>query len=62
VEIDLPYPTIQLARSAAQMADTTALIMAAENGNLNAINDHSFNENGNLNKVHISNMYLARKR
>ena len=36
---DLPYPTIQLARSAAQMADRTALIMAAENGDLNAIND-----------------------
>jgi hypothetical protein len=35
---DLPYPTIQLVRSVAQMADRTALIMVAENGDLNAIN------------------------
>ena len=35
---DLPYPTIQLARSPAQMAERTAIIMAAENGDLSAIN------------------------
>ena len=36
---DLPYPTLQLARSAAQMADRSAIVTAAENGDQNAINE-----------------------
>ncbi len=36
---DLPYPTIQLARSPAQLADRNAIIIAAGNGDLNAINE-----------------------
>ena len=36
---DLPYPTLQLARSAAQMTDRNAIVTAAENGDPNAINE-----------------------
>ena len=34
---DLPYPTIELARSAAQLTDRQAIVTAAENGDQNAI-------------------------
>ena len=36
---DLPYPTIQLARSPAQMTDRNTIITAAGNGDQNAINE-----------------------
>ena len=36
---DLPYPTLQLARLAAQMAERNAIVTAAENGDPNAINE-----------------------